>query len=350
MSFSNAPNFGNYGAAGGMGANGTNSTNGLDGGTISSMGANGGTPQSNFQAQLANQQNSGFTQQDYSNAIASGLAGQQLGLGQQQQLIGSLQGQMNGTSGPNLGQTQLNNATQQNLQTTAGQIGSINGINPADAARLISQNQTSAQQTSAGQSAVERQQQQLAAQQQLGQALASNVAGNQGLLSGGQAGNAQNLQNYQYAEGLNQQTAAQNTAAATQGQGQQAALAGTNSLLSTLAGPVGGLLNSGGGGLASMFGGGSGAAGAGAGAAGGVADAGAISGGLDAADFGVAALAFSGGGMVTGKPTPPGVDSVPAMLRVGEQVIPEEIVKLGPHAVAAYSSRLARLVSKHRRN
>jgi hypothetical protein len=190
----------------------------------------GGTPQSNFGAEVGNQQNAGFTQQNYSNYLQSALNNQLNASNQQQGLISSLTGQMNGTSGPNLGQTQLNNATSQNLQTTAGQIGSIQGINPADASRLISQNQSNVQQQSAAESAVERQQQQISAQQQLAQALASNFAGNQGLLSGAQTGNTQNLANFTTAEALNQETAAQNTNAATSGQGQQSQLAASQGM------------------------------------------------------------------------------------------------------------------------
>lgn len=300
MSFTSAPNFGNNGPAGAP-------TNGLDGGVLSSQGAGGGTPQSNFQAQLGGQGNAGFTQQDYSNALAQALQNQLTASQQQQQLIANLQAQANGT-GVDLAQTQLQNATQQNLQNTASQIGSIQGINPADQARLISQNQAGIQQNAAGQSAVEQQQTQFLAQQQLAQALASNFAGNQGLLQGAQAGNAQNLQNYQYAEGLNQETGSQNAGAATTGQGQQAQLSAATNPTQLFASAFGGLANGLGGALGKA--------------------------------------AFSEGGMVGGPETPPGVDGTPAMLKAGEMVVPEEIVKLGPLAVAAYTSRLHKLTRK----
>jgi hypothetical protein len=80
----------------------------------------------------------------------------------------SLMDQMNG-GGPNLGQQQFQNATQQLQQQAAGQIGSIKGISPAAQARLIQQQQATVGQNLAGESALQRMQQQMLAQQQLGQ-------------------------------------------------------------------------------------------------------------------------------------------------------------------------------------
>ena len=317
-------------------------TNGMTPGAPAfSTAGGGGVPQSNFVAQQANQGNSGFTQQDYSGAIGQSLANQAQANAGQQQLIGSLQQQMNGTGGPNLGQTQLMNATGQNLQTTAGQIGSLQGINPALAQRLISQNQSAVQQGAAGQSAVERQQQQLAAQQQLGTALAQNFGANQGMLSGAQSGNAQNLANYQDTQALNQQMQAANLNAASGAYAQQAQAATATNPMQLLSTAVGGAMNGAGAGAAKYFlGGGGGSGGGGGGGSLGV---------PDTSGFGIPPLTFSKGGVVEGAPTPKGVDSVPAMLKPGELVIPEEIVKLGPHAITSFVHRTLALRARHAR-
>jgi hypothetical protein len=95
--------------------------------------------------------------------------------------------QANG-GGPNLGQQQFQNATQQLQNQAASQIGSIKGISPAAQARLIQQQQAQVGQSLAGESALQRMQQQLLAQQQLGQ----NSMGMYGAAVGGKSG-AQNV-------------------------------------------------------------------------------------------------------------------------------------------------------------
>jgi hypothetical protein len=95
-----------------------------------------------------------------------------------QALLAQSQGQ-----GPNPAQNMLNQATNQNIQQNAGFTASQKGINPALAARLASQNQANMSQQAAGQGALMGAQQQLNAQQQLGnlygQQAGENIAGQQ---------------------------------------------------------------------------------------------------------------------------------------------------------------------------
>jgi hypothetical protein len=90
--------------------------------------------------------------------------------------------------GPNLGQQQFENASQQLARQAAGQIGGIKGISPAAAGRLVSQRQAEIGQNLAGESALQRMQQQMLAQQQLGQ----NSLGMYNTAVGGRLG-AQNV-------------------------------------------------------------------------------------------------------------------------------------------------------------
>lgn len=98
---------------------------------------------------------------NYNGAID---ASQQNNLALQQMLMAQAQG-----GGPNLGQQQFQNATQQLQHQAAGQIASIKGISPAAQARLTQQQQATVGQNLAGQSALQRMQQQMLAQQMLGQ-------------------------------------------------------------------------------------------------------------------------------------------------------------------------------------
>lgn len=102
-------------------------------------------------------------------------------LNSQQALAQELQKQSQG-QGTNLGQLQLQNALNQNVQTGASQIASQHGINPALAARLISQNTSNANQQAAGQSANLQAQSQMQSQQALAQQQQAmgNVAGQMG--------------------------------------------------------------------------------------------------------------------------------------------------------------------------
>jgi hypothetical protein len=133
------------------------------------------------------------------------------------QLLAQAQGQ-----GPNIANLQLQQATNQNNQQAAGMLASQRGMNPALAQRIISQQNATNNQNAAGQSGVLRAQQQLAAQQGLGNVYAQQA---------GEA--AQNLNTLTQA-----QTAANNSNAAAAGQNAQ-----------TGAGLVGGIL----GGVSSLF-------------------------------------------------------------------------------------------------
>lgn len=92
-------------------------------------------------------------------------------------LAQTLKEQSLGQSGPNLAQDQLRQATNQTMQQQAGAIASTKGINPALAARIISEQGTQQLQGQAGQSGVLRSQQQLAAQSQLAQVLQQRQQG-----------------------------------------------------------------------------------------------------------------------------------------------------------------------------
>lgn len=108
---------------------------------------------------------------DYSPAVGQSLSSVQANQGnatgaQQAQLAQALRDQYNG-QGVNLGQTQLQQALQQAQSNTASNVASQRGQNAGTGARLALQNSAGQTQQMAGQSAIERQQQQLAAQQQL---------------------------------------------------------------------------------------------------------------------------------------------------------------------------------------
>ncbi len=195
-----------------------------------------------FQAQGAP-----LSEADYANAIQqaqgaqagatpgveAGRAGAMGTAGQMGGLADVLRAQMGG-KGPSLAQLQLQQATQQNAQNAAAMIGSVRGINPAQAARGIAQQAATANQAAANQSAQIRMAEQLNAQQQLASALQAQGglqlgagqlalgqygAGTQALGTAGGLQNAQNLariQNIQQQNQYNQATAAQNAAMQTQ--------------------------------------------------------------------------------------------------------------------------------------
>lgn len=105
--------------------------------------------------------------QNFGNAIAQ----QQQALGNaqagQMSLAQALQQQSAGV-GANPAQNMLNQATDKNIKQNAGMIASQKSINPALAQRLIAQNAAQASQEAAGQGALMGAQQQLSAQNQLG--------------------------------------------------------------------------------------------------------------------------------------------------------------------------------------
>lgn len=216
-----------------------------------------------------------------------------------------LMGQANG-GGPNLAQQQFQNATQQLQAQAAGQIASIKGISPAAQARLLQQQQASIGQNLAGEAAAQRMQQQLAAQQMLGQ---------------------QSLGMFDVASGRKlgaQQVNAGVTSANTQAQAQL----------------IGGALNSAGG-----------AAQMGAGKW----DGGVIEAEGPSSDLGRALMGMAGGGpvfaadgMVPGVPVvqgdSPANDTVPAALSPGEVVLPRTVAQApdAPTAAASFVEALQR--------
>jgi len=117
-------------------------------------------------------------------------AGQGLGMvGQANQGLGGLVSQLQQQAtgqGPSLAQSQLQQATDRNANMAAGALASQRGINPALAARMITQQQANANQQAAGQSADLRMQEQMAANQQLAGVLGQQMQGGLGMF--GQAG------------------------------------------------------------------------------------------------------------------------------------------------------------------
>lgn len=109
---------------------------------------------------------SGIAQE--SQAAASGLAATNAQLQQQQK------------NGSALAQSQLTQATGQNIQNAAGMVSSQKGLNGALAARQASENATSANQQAGNQSAQLQAQTQMSANQQL----SSNLLGQQGIYQG----------------------------------------------------------------------------------------------------------------------------------------------------------------------
>lgn len=106
-------------------------------------------------------------QSPYTSADVTSQSQQQQGLyGQQQQLAQALMAQSQG-QGPNPALSQLRQTTDQNSQLASGLLASQRGLNPALAARMAAQQQTTANQQAGGQAATLSAQQQLGAQGQL---------------------------------------------------------------------------------------------------------------------------------------------------------------------------------------
>lgn len=193
-------------------------------------------PQSGFQAQQANLQNT-----DFSGALQQSMFAQDPGMavGQQQgDFANQLRAQIAGNGIPSLAQMQLQRALQQNQMQQAAAMGGVRGINPALASRLIGQQGAQMGQDTAAQAAMLRAQEQMNAQQMLGQALQAqrgqDILGQQattgriGTLGGLQQGqNALTLQNSMQTQGMNQATSMGNAqlAQGAQGMNLQAALA-----------------------------------------------------------------------------------------------------------------------------
>lgn len=186
------------------------------------------TGASQFQTDPSQFQMPGFQQQqamanNYTQQAMGGDPNQLQFRGQQSQLANMLFNQANG-GGPNLANAQLKDATNRNIS----QAFAMAQANPNDpnAARLAANNVAGANQTAAGQSAEERMQQQLAAQQQLagvlqgarGQDLSNYSAMNQAGL--GWAGLGQQGANSQLQAQIAQQQIASGAYANSQGAAQ----------------------------------------------------------------------------------------------------------------------------------
>jgi len=129
---------------------------------------------------------------DYLPALQQSMGNPQATGQQQNALAQALLQQMQG-QGPNLGQTQLQAATDRGNAQAAGLIGSQVGLSPALAARQILNQQAANQQAAANQSAQLQQQQQLNATGQLGNVLNQQRQGDISQL--GTIGGLQNQQN-----------------------------------------------------------------------------------------------------------------------------------------------------------
>lgn len=266
--------------------------------------------------------------------------------GQQEALAGNLQQQAAG-QGPNLANALLTQATNANQQQAAGLLASQQGINPAMAAMSASHNLSQANQQAAQQASVNRMQQQLAAQQQLG--------GLYGQIGNQQLSNQQIMQNALTGQnsainaqsGVNENMAAGNAgrvASGTQG------LIGGLSGLSSLSG------SSGGGGT------GAGTSAAGGPGAGGLATLVAAKGGEVPSHLAGFAemygyggqLADKGGKVDAKKPQQKASvsgdslqnDKIPAMLSEHEIVIPREIA-MHPDAPDKAREFVANIVAQH---
>lgn len=239
-----------------------------------------------------------LNERDY-QAWLSQTMGQQAGLyNQQGALAGDLRAEAAGTGpGADLINQQMAIGTGQNIQQQAGAVASLRGLDPAMQARLIAQQGATIQQQAVGQTNEAQMQNRIAAREQLAGVYGQQQAGNISALGlgvqGSQGQNALNLNNQQGAQTTNANVANQN--------------AGLQESYNQRADAT---------------------------AAEGRAIGGQILGG--AAKIGAMA-AFSHGGLVTGTPPPKDgpQDTVPSMLKVGEVVVPTEIVD-DPEAVVAF--------------
>ena len=280
--------------------------------------------------QYSASQDQGLNQQNYGGMVNNANAAQSSTNMNQNALLQQQLAQSRG-GGPNLAQTQLQNALQQTQAQGASALASTQGINQQGAARSIMNNQATQAMGMAGQSASLRQQLQLAAQQQAagltGQMQQGNIAQLQNATTGNQNQNALNYQNYANTQNINASVASQN--ATIQEQQQQAA-----------ANFVGGLLN------------GAGAAGAsfipqpGAPTSSPPATTNsnstspASNGGTNYQQGDGSEQGNAVGGMVPGAPDESDMtDTVPAILRPGEVVLPPSVAK-DPAVTASFMKAL----------
>lgn len=172
----------------------------------------GGQGANKFRAQLAN-----TTDQDYSGDIRNTLADvgafrglNQQAAAQQQQYVDQLNNQVTG-NGPSVAQQQLAQALNRNAQNQAASIGSVRGINPALAAKMISDNYGHTGADLAQQGSLLRANEQLGALGQLGGALGQmrgqDIQSQQ--VTGGLATGLGGLMNQQNANNINNQAQTQ---------------------------------------------------------------------------------------------------------------------------------------------
>lgn len=211
-----------------------------------------GSPTSNFQAnpglqagQIPQAGNDIYNSIQRQNNFLTALQNSNPQLFQQQANLTNQMAQLASGQGPNPALSQLAGATGQNMQNTGALMASQRGVgnNPGLLARNIGQAGAGIQQQAANQAATLSAQQQIAAQQNLGNLIGQQTGqqlagmgqlgqmalGNQGQLLGAQAN----------ANALNQQTAAQN---AQNSKGLLGGLLG--GVGGALAGPLGGLVGS----------------------------------------------------------------------------------------------------------
>lgn len=91
--------------------------------------------------------------------------------GQQGALFNMLMSRANGTGGPSAAEQMLNRSTNQQIGQEASAIGGVKGINPALAAKMISENSAARLQDTAGQAGIQRANEQMGAQNTLAGAL-----------------------------------------------------------------------------------------------------------------------------------------------------------------------------------
>lgn len=135
----------------------------------------------------------------YGDLANAQVAGRNIA-GQQQSLADALAARANGQGGPSIAEMQLQQTLAQNQKNAAGALAGVRGLNPAAAQRLLLQQQATMGQQAAGQGALLRAQEQLAAQQEYGNQLAqmrgaeSTAYGQAGQLGLGQEKSASELQ------------------------------------------------------------------------------------------------------------------------------------------------------------
>lgn len=169
------------------------------------------TAQNNYQANLAPQMQTG-----YGELIRQGGLGSLAAFSQQQNLANTLLAQSRG-QGPNPAQDMLNQSTAKNISNQGALMASQRGAssNPALIARQAAMQGANTQQQAVGQAATLGGQQRLAAQQQLGNTYGQMGAESNTLFGSALAGqntqNANEIQNYAMAQGINAQVAQSNT-------------------------------------------------------------------------------------------------------------------------------------------